>query len=151
MTVSLTQTDLDAIREIDTPTICNLIEMVAPERRGSGYTVQHLHCLHPEMKPIVGYAKTATMRARVASNLTAAQYDDVRRRYFEYLEDGGRPKISIIQDVDERPGYGAFWGEVMTRVHKGLGCLGVSRGTCVRWPWRDSYLSFIVAGASMRS
>jgi len=84
------------------------------------------------MKPIVGYAKTATMRARVASNLTAAQYDDVRRRYFEYLENGGRPKISIIQDVDERPGYGAFWGEVMTRVHKGLGCLGVVTNGSVR-------------------
>jgi regulator of RNase E activity RraA len=132
MTVSLTHADLDAIREIDTPTICNLIEMVAPERRGSGYTVQHLHCLHPEMKPIVGYAKTATMRARVASNLTAEEYDAVRRRYFEYLEDGDRPKVSIIQDVDERPGYGPFWGEVMTRVHKGLGCVGVVTNGSVR-------------------
>ena len=132
MAVSLTQADLDAIREIDTPTICNLIEMVTPERRGSGYTVEHLRCLHPEMKPIVGYAKTATMRARVASNLTADEYNDVRERYFEYIEDGDRPKISIIQDVDERPGYGAFWGEVMTRAHKGLGCLGVITNGSVR-------------------
>ena len=29
-----------------------------------------------------------------------------------------------IQDIDDRPGYGAFWGEVQTTVHKGLGVLG---------------------------
>ena len=124
MAESITQADLDAIAEIDTPTICNLLEMVVPERRGYGYTVRHLHCLYPDMKPIVGYAKTATMRARVPSGLSAAAYDEVRGAYFEYLEGGDRPKISIVQDVDERPGYGAFWGEVFTRVHKGLGCLG---------------------------
>ena len=31
------------------------------------------------------------------------------------------PTIAVIQDVDDRPGYGAFWGEVQTAVHKGLG------------------------------
>jgi len=25
---------------------------------------------------------------------------------------------------DETPGFGAFWGEVNSNVHKGLGCLG---------------------------
>ncbi len=25
------------LRSIDTPTVCNLIEIVAPERRGAGY------------------------------------------------------------------------------------------------------------------
>ena len=28
------------LRSIDTPTVCNLLEIVAPERRGSGYTVR---------------------------------------------------------------------------------------------------------------
>ena len=30
----------------------------------------------------------------------------------------------VIQDLDATPGYGAFWGEVQTNVHKALGCLG---------------------------
>ena len=30
----------------------------------------------------------------------------------------------MIQDLDDRPGHGAFWGEVQTTVHKGLGVLG---------------------------
>ena len=41
------------------------------------------------------------------------------------MENGGpAPAISIIQDLDEIAGFGAFWGEVNTNIHKGLGCLG---------------------------
>ena len=34
------------------------------------------------------------------------------------------PALSVIQDLDPEPGYGAFWGEVNSAVHQGLGCLG---------------------------
>ena len=54
------------LRSIDTPTVCNLMEIVAPERRGSGYTVSHLHCPFPDLPPMVGFAKTVTIRAREA-------------------------------------------------------------------------------------
>ena len=40
------------------------------------------------------------------------------------MEAGPRPSIIVIQDIDPRPGFGAFWGEVQTAVHKGLGALG---------------------------
>ena len=52
------------LRSIDTPTVCNLIEIVAPERRGAGYTAVHLHCPFPDLPPMVGFAKTVTIRAR---------------------------------------------------------------------------------------
>jgi hypothetical protein len=48
------------LRSIDTPTICNLIEIVAPERRGIGYTASHLHCPFPDLPPMVGFAKTVS-------------------------------------------------------------------------------------------
>ena len=56
----------DFLQSIDTPTVCNQIEIVAPERRGSGYTVKHLHCPFPELPPIVGFAKTVTFKAKDA-------------------------------------------------------------------------------------
>ena len=124
--------EIEALRDIDTPTICNLLEMVVPERRGYGYTVQHLHCLYPGMKPIVGFAKTATMRAKDPSRWTAAEYMTIRADYFDYLADGDVPKISVVQDIDERPGYGAFFGEVFSAVHKALGCRGVVTNGSVR-------------------
>jgi regulator of RNase E activity RraA len=34
------------------------------------------------------------------------------------------PAIVVIQDIDSRPGTGAFWGEVQTNIHKGLGVAG---------------------------
>ncbi len=132
MTDQISDAQIEALRNIDTPTICKLIEMAAPERRGYGYTVEHLHCIFPEMKPIVGYAKTATMRAKQPSKYTAQEYLQIRNNYFDYLNEGDLPKVSIVQDVDERPGYGAFWGEVFTAVHKALGCVGAVTNGSVR-------------------
>ena len=63
MTDAVTASQLDFLRSIDTPTVCNLIEMVAPERRGHGYTVKHLHCPFPDLPPMVGFAKTVTFKA----------------------------------------------------------------------------------------
>jgi regulator of RNase E activity RraA len=34
------------------------------------------------------------------------------------------PTIAVIQDVDDSPGFGAFWGEVQTTVHAALGVAG---------------------------
>ena len=31
--------------------------------------------------------------------------------------------VVVIQDLDPNPGFGAFWGEVNTAIHKGLGAL----------------------------
>jgi hypothetical protein len=90
----LTKAGLEALREIDTPTVCNVLEMVAPERRGYGYTVQHLHCIFPDMKPIVGYAKTATMRAKQPSRFGGAEASDIRNAYFDYLDRGATLKKS---------------------------------------------------------
>ena len=56
-----TQQELGFLRSIDTPTVCNLIEIVAPERRGSGYTVKHLHCPFPELPAMVGFAGPETV------------------------------------------------------------------------------------------
>ena len=132
MTQTATAEDIEALRLIDTPTICNLLEMVVPERRGYGYTVQHLHCIYPAMKPIVGYAKTATMRAKDPSRLTSQENAKVRSAYLDYVAEGDGSKISIVQDIDERPGYGALFGEVFSTVHKALGCCGMVTNGSVR-------------------
>jgi len=70
--------ELDALRALDTPTICNALEVVAPERRGSGYTIHPLVCAWPDLEPIVGYARTATVRAAHPSGRAAT--DDLALR-----------------------------------------------------------------------
>ena len=54
---------LDALRALDTPTVCNALELVAPDRRGYGYTVEPLLCTRPELGSMVGHARTAVIRA----------------------------------------------------------------------------------------
>ena len=118
------------LRSIDTPTVCNLIEIVAPERRGAGYTAVHLHCPFPDLPPMVGFAKTVTIRAR--DKVGGPSYMQKRMDYLDYVAAAPQPGVVLIQDLDEPPGYGAFWGEVQTNVHKALGCLGTITNGSVR-------------------
>ena len=46
-----------------------------------------------------------------------------RSAYYEYVAKAPGPKIAVIQDIDPEPGIGAFWGEVQTNIHKGLGAV----------------------------
>jgi regulator of RNase E activity RraA len=124
---------LDHLAAFDTPTICNALEVVAPERRGLGHTSKPFIAAFPEMKPIVGLARTAIIRAKYPPGRPASELKELRLGYYEYVSaKEGEPTITIIQDVDPDPGYGAFWGEVNTAVHKGLGCLGCITNGSIR-------------------
>lgn len=124
---------LEQLGQFDTPTICNAMEIVAPERRLTGYTVKPLVCPFPDLPPMVGYARTATMRSTATSSLQGAASRDQRAAYYEYVGAGPGPRVSIVQDLDgANVGYGAFWGEVNSAVHKALGCLGVVTDGSIR-------------------
>jgi len=124
MTGTLTAKQLAFLARYDTPTVCNAVEMVAPERQAIGFTTAPLVPAHPELPPMVGYARTATIRAMQPSALSAAAQRDKRIAYYEYIAGPPHPTIIVIQDLDPHPGFGAFWGEVQTAVHKGLGAVG---------------------------
>lgn len=124
----LTTADLDKLTAWDTPTICNALEITNPERRGHGFTVAPLSCLDPSLPPIIGYARTAKIRAAAPASGTVE-----RLPYYEYVATATGPTIVVIEDMDPSPGYGAFWGEVHTTVHKGLG----ARGCVTNGSYRD--------------
>ena len=128
----MTPSQAEFLKSIDTPTVCNLLEIVAPERRGFGYTVRHLHCPFPDLLPMVGFAKTVTMRAQDPVPLGQAGYMQKRLDYLDYVASAPQPGIAVIQDIDDIVGYGAFWGEVQSNVHKALGCLGTITNGSIR-------------------
>jgi regulator of RNase E activity RraA len=124
---------LEALARYDTPTICNALEIVAPHRRLTGFTTRPLVCPFPELPPIVGYARTATIRASEAPDLPPQDQRARRLEYYRYVGTGAGPRISVIQDLDgAKAGFGAFWGEVNSAVHKALGCLGVVTDGSIR-------------------
>ena len=130
---AVTQSQMEFLRSIDTPTVCNLVEIVAPERRGMGYTVKHLHCPFPDLPPMVGFAKTVTFKSKDKVPLGEAGYMQKRLDYLDYVASTPQPAVMIMHDLDgEHAGFGAFWGEVQSNVHKALGALGVVTDGSIR-------------------
>ena len=121
----LTAADLNKLTEWDTPTICNGLEHLSSEYRVKSFTVEQMQCFDPSLPPIIGYARTAMIRSMTPPEGEPEDIRKMRARYYETISAPPNPSISVIQDLDPTPGFGAFWGEVNTAIHKGLGCLGV--------------------------
>ncbi len=131
--IELTDELIEDLQRIDTPTVCNALEVLSPERRGYGYTTQPLVCTRPELPPMVGIARTASIRAAHPSGLAGREAGKLTQSYYAYIDDGPKPSIVVIQDLDgEQRGYGSFWGEVNSNIHKGLGALGLITDGSVR-------------------
>ncbi|MBU8538009.1 RraA family protein [Falsiroseomonas tokyonensis] len=116
--------DLETLRQWDTPTICNALEFVAPARRGHGFTVRPLVAADRKLQPICGLARTGTIRAAAPSGRPKEVDRKIRLGWYEYVERASLPTIVVLQDLDDTPGVGAFWGEVHSAVHKALGAQG---------------------------
>lgn len=130
----LNAAELKLLASFDTPTVCNALEITSPERRLFGYTTEPLKCVYPELGVMVGYARTGTIRATQPSGRDAKAERAARVDWYRYVDRGGpKPAIVVLQDLDgERAGYGSFWGEVNSHVHRGLGCLGVITNGSIR-------------------
>jgi regulator of RNase E activity RraA len=130
MAAEITRQLLAELTELDTPTVCNALENIDQKFRDNGFTTEPLVCPFPHLKSIVGFARTGMIRA-MRPNATS---DAVKRvAYYEYASQGDMPKITILQDLDgANAGYGAFWGEVNSNIHKSLGSLGVVTDGCIR-------------------
>ena len=115
-----TAADLDALTRWDTPTICNGLELIAPERRAIGFTVEPMIAVDRKAPPIIGLARTGLIRAREKPRGPIPSRED----WYDYVACDDLPTIAVLQDIDDRPGYGAFWGEVQSTVHLALGVRG---------------------------
>jgi len=113
----------EVLRAVDTPTICNALELVMGGRRAEGFTRSQMVCANPTLPPIVGFARTARIRAASPPLASADDVLKLRLDYYDYVASGCRPNIVVIEDTDERP-IGGFWGEVNVAQHKGLGLAG---------------------------
>ncbi len=130
MSAAVTPELLAALAELDTPTVCNALEEIDAKHRDRGFTTEPLVCPFPNLKPIVGLARTGMIRAQRPG---VGGGPETRVAYYEYVSAGDLPKVSVLQDLDgANAGYGAFWGEVNSNVHKALGSLGVVTDGCIR-------------------
>jgi regulator of RNase E activity RraA len=116
---------LEALKSFDSPTLSNAIETFAIRPRDEGYMSMDIRCMFPELGPLVGYAATATIRAR-------GSVDGDQTALYQHVRDVPGPRVVVVQDLDEPPGCGSLWGEVNATIFGALGCAGCVTDGCVR-------------------
>src|SRR5205814_8237672 len=57
----------------------------------------------------------------------ASRYDS-----WKHVLEIPEPRIMVMEDLDQPPGVGAYFGEVQTNIHRRLGCVGVITNGHVR-------------------
>jgi regulator of RNase E activity RraA len=120
----MTPTLLELLRRVDTPTVCNAIEVAQGKRGFDQFTRGTMQCSDPDGGAMVGYARTAKIAA-VAPPTEPAEVIKARRMaYYKHMSEGPRPAVTVVEDLDFPECIGAFWGEINTTVHKGLGTSG---------------------------
>src|ERR1700722_13097390 len=96
---ALSAADPELLRQFDTPTVCNVIELFDLRSRAGGYMDARIQACYPSLRPMVGYASTATFRSAA-------------------------PPLVVFQDLDQ-PFAAATFGEVMCTTYKAFGAAGL--------------------------
>lgn len=115
---------LSLLRSVDTPTVCNAIEVAQGKRGFAGFTRGTMLCSAPDESPVVGYAVTAKIAALAPSTEPPETIRARRMAYYRSMAEAPAPAVAVIEDVDFPDCIGAYWGEINTTVHKGLGLSG---------------------------
>ena len=116
---------LTLLRKVDTPSVCNAIEVAQGQRGFAAFNKTAVHAAMPELPAICGFARTARIRAQTPPDDTPDAVRATRLNYYRYMAKGPRPAITVVEDLDSPDPVGAFWGEINTRVHRGFGIDGV--------------------------
>ena len=129
-TAVLTEEDLEGLRRFDTCMIANAIEKFNVRLRNTGFTDGKIRSMFPDAPPLVGYAITGRLRSGDApiAGTVSSDRGDLWRRILEIPA----PRVLVLEDIDERPGRGAFVGDMHAAILHALGCVGYVTNGAVR-------------------
>ncbi|MTI02258.1 RraA family protein [Roseibium sp. RKSG952] len=120
----MTPSLLTLLRKVDTPTVCNAIEVAQGKRGFDSFTRGTMLCSAPSEPAIVGYARTAKIAAVNPPSEPPEIIKERRMAYYKYMAEAPAPSVAVIEDLDYPDCIGAYWGEINTTVHKGFGMSG---------------------------
>lgn len=122
MQTQLTDAELDALRQIDTPTIANAIEPFNVRSNTDGFMGWDIRCMFPEMGVMVGYAVTATL-----DTTTHGRVHDREARFqlFEAIDTSPKPAVLALKDLSSKPKHGCHFGDGLATVSMRLGAIGL--------------------------
>ena len=123
-------TVFDKLKTLDTCTASNAIERSNVRLRNEGFIAGALRCRFQNFEPMLGYAVTGRIRSASAPLSGRCYYD--RMDFWKYLATLPEPRVMVLEDVDHRPGLGAFVGEMHAVIGLALNCIGYVTNGAVR-------------------
>lgn len=127
MPAGLSPEQLAELRQFDSPTVCNAVELWNLRPRNTGYMNETIKACFPGFPPMVGYALTSTFRS-----MAPPRGGDVYGSIGAQLDAFGAipgPPVIVFQDLDE-PCASATFGEVMCTTYQRFGAQGlITSGT----------------------
>ncbi len=117
-------TFLTLLRRVDTPTVCNAIEVVQGKRGFQGFTRGTMISSAPADPAMAGYAITAQIAGVAPPEEPPTTIRARRTAYYKAIFDGAKPSVAVIEDVDYPNCVAAYWGEVNSTIHKSFGMSG---------------------------
>ncbi|MGA2433977.1 MAG: RraA family protein [Bryobacteraceae bacterium] len=126
----LSAADFDRLRKLDTCTVSNAIERLKVRLRDEGFASSAVRCQFPQLGPMLGYAVTA--RVRSSQPPIKGRWYQERMDWWDYVAGMPEPRVMVVQDIDETPGFGAFMGAVHSAIALALGCVGCVTNGAVR-------------------
>ncbi len=115
---------LALLTSVDTPTVCNAIEVAQGKRGFNRFTRGTMQHSKPGEPAMVGFARTARISGLAPPNETTDVIRAKRMGYFRTMAAGEYPTVAVVEDVDYPNCIAGWWGEVHVAVHKGLGLKG---------------------------
>jgi regulator of RNase E activity RraA len=127
---SVAESDLDALRRIDTCMVANAIESFNVRLRNTGFADARVRCIFKDSPPTVGYALTARLRSGEPP-IGGGTFHD-RADFWNSILQAPAPRVLVLQDMDDPPGRGAFVGDMHASILKALGCVAYVTNGAVR-------------------
>ncbi len=121
---------LEELLRFDTCLLSNAIERLNVRPRNEGFMSGGTTCRFPHQPPVVGYAATGRIRSYMPPVTGKCYYDHIE--WWHYLVSIPAPRIVVLEDFDNRPGFGALFGEVHARICRSLGCVAYVTNGAVR-------------------
>ena len=118
----LTPEQFEALRAIDTPTVCNAIERFNVRGRVEGFMGMDIRSLTPEFGTMLGYAVTVTVDSTTPDVPAPA---GSWRAWMEAMDASPKPVVLVFHDVGPQRHKSAHIGEVMGTIATRLGAIGI--------------------------
>ena len=133
MQIPLTPGQIEELKGVETCLIADAIESFGVRLRNEGIAQAGFRCFFKSFPPMVGYAATCQVRS-ADPPIVGSRYDE-RTDWWKHVTAIPAPRVVVMQDIDDPPGTGAFFGKVHVNIMMALGCVGaVTNGAARELP-----------------